>query len=100
MSMISTEALLQHYHSDHSYDESLEKDGNFRPLWKTFFQSFSGLGQEEVQYRHNDILRLLKENGVTYNIYGDPAGVKRPCELYMIPRQVTQEECTSSVSAG
>ncbi|HEX9509309.1 MAG TPA: circularly permuted type 2 ATP-grasp protein [Puia sp.] len=94
MSMISTEALLQHYHSDHSYDESLEKDGNFRPLWKTFFQSFSGLGQEEVQNRHNDILRLLKENGVTYNIYGDPAGMNRPWKLDLIPLLISKEEWT------
>ena len=92
MSLTSTEALLQHYHSNHSYDESLEKGGILRPLWKTFFQSFSEFGQEEVQSRHNDILRLLKENGVTYNIYGDPAGMNRPWKLDMIPLLISKEE--------
>ena len=95
MSLLSTEALLQHYHSNHSYDESLEKGGILRPLWKTFFQSFSAFGQEEVQSRHNDILRLLKENGVTYNIYGDPAGINRPWKLDMIPLLISKEEWTA-----
>src|SRR5882724_3144803 len=93
ISPTQAEALFRHYFSsDYSYDELLEKDGHLRPHWETFFQSFSELGQEDVQNRHAELLRLLKENGVTYNIYGDPAGTHRPWLLDPIPLLISREE--------
>ena len=95
-----TGTLLQHYSgSDPSYDESLGKDGRLRPHWETFFQSFNGLSPEELQNRHNDIHRLLKENGVTYNIYGDPAGIHRPWQLDPIPLLIGKQEW-QTIEAG
>jgi uncharacterized circularly permuted ATP-grasp superfamily protein/uncharacterized alpha-E superfamily protein len=94
--MISSQqqgGIFQDYSGNsHSYDELYGEDGNLRPNWATFFESFGGLGQEEIQNRHNDILRLLKENGVTYNIYGDPAGMNRPWKLDMVPLLISREE--------
>jgi len=45
--------------------------------------------------RNNDTLRLLKENGVTYNIYGDPNGMNRPWKLDNIPFLISKEEWIS-----
>ncbi len=85
--------LFQHYFSDnYSYDELLGEDGNLRPQWRTFFQSFSQLGREEIGNRTKDIFRFLKENGVTYNIYGDPEGLNRPWDLDPIPFLISKEE--------
>jgi uncharacterized circularly permuted ATP-grasp superfamily protein/uncharacterized alpha-E superfamily protein len=50
------------------------------------------LGPDEISGRDEDMMRLLKENGVTYNIYGDPAGLNRPWTLDIIPFLVSQEE--------
>ena len=50
------------------------------------------LSAEEISGRDEDMMRLLKENGVTYNIYGDPAGLNRPWTLDIIPFLVSQEE--------
>ena len=86
-------SLFQHYFNDHfSYDELQGEDGHLRPHWKTFFQSFAGLGKEEILSRNQDVLRFLKENGVTYNIYGDPAGQNRPWNLDLIPFLISREE--------
>jgi uncharacterized circularly permuted ATP-grasp superfamily protein/uncharacterized alpha-E superfamily protein len=86
-------AIFQNYFSDnYSYDELLGKDGNLRPHWETFFTSFAQTGEEEMQNRNNDISRLLKENGVTYNIYGDSAGMNRPWKLDIIPFLIGREE--------
>jgi uncharacterized circularly permuted ATP-grasp superfamily protein len=46
--------------------------------WNTFFDSFSQLGHEEIANRSQDIMRFLKENGVTYQMYNDPGGLNRP----------------------
>jgi uncharacterized circularly permuted ATP-grasp superfamily protein/uncharacterized alpha-E superfamily protein len=87
------ESLFQHYFSDgYSYDELLGEDGNLRPHWQTFFHSFAELGQEELLNRNQDVLRFLKENGVTYNIYGDPAGLNRPWNLDLVPFLISKQE--------
>lgn len=82
-----------------SYDELTGKDGNLRPHWETFFQSYNGLGNDEIVSRNEDMLRLLKENGVTYNIYGEPSGLNRPWELDIIPFIIGQNEWPS-IEAG
>ncbi len=61
-----------------SYGELTGEDGKVQPHWETFFASYHRLGNEEMNSRNADTLRLLKENGVTYNIYGDPNGLNRP----------------------
>jgi uncharacterized circularly permuted ATP-grasp superfamily protein/uncharacterized alpha-E superfamily protein len=87
------DSIFEHYTSTHFfYDELLGSDGQPRPNWQTFFQSFSHLGNDEIHNRSQDMLRLLKENGVTYNIYGDPAGLNRPWKLDIIPFLINKEE--------
>ena len=71
--------------TNYSYSELLGVDGNLQPHWHTFFESLKSLGQSEIEDRSIDILRLLKENGVTYNIYDDPFGLNRPWNLDIIP---------------
>lgn len=87
------ENLFAHYLSDHySYNELLGEDGHLRPQWQTFFQSFAALGAEEIPGRQQDVARFLRENGVTYNIYGDPAGINRPWNLDLIPFLISKPE--------
>ena len=87
------DALFEHYSSiRHFYDELMDADGHPRPNWQTFFESFSKLGTDEMNNRSQDMLRLLKENGVTYNIYDDPAGLNRPWKLDLIPFLINKEE--------
>src|SRR5580765_459001 len=60
--------------------------------WKIFFNSFSELGDDEILNRKQDMMRFLKENGFTYNIYGDPLGFHRPWKLDIIPFLISKEE--------
>jgi uncharacterized circularly permuted ATP-grasp superfamily protein/uncharacterized alpha-E superfamily protein len=78
-----------------SYGELIDEDGKIRPHWETFFKSYAELGEEEMNSRYGDTLRLLKENGVTYNIYGDPNGLNRPWKLDNIPFLLSREDWTS-----
>jgi len=74
-----------------SFDELLGEDGKLRPHWETFFQSYYQLG-DEISGRNEDMMRLLMENGVTYNIYGDPSGLNRPWDLDIIPFLISKQE--------
>jgi uncharacterized circularly permuted ATP-grasp superfamily protein/uncharacterized alpha-E superfamily protein len=78
--------------TNYSYNELLGVDGNLQPHWHTFFESLKSLGQSEIEDRSRDILRLLKENGVTYNIYDDPFGLNRPWNLDIIPFLISIDE--------
>ncbi len=60
--------------------------------WHTFFESFNQLGGQEMLSRSNDIARFLKENGVMYNVYGDPSGMHRPWNLDAIPFIVNKND--------
>jgi uncharacterized circularly permuted ATP-grasp superfamily protein/uncharacterized alpha-E superfamily protein len=91
-----TNPVFRDYFNIHqSYGELVDEDGNIRPHWETFFKSYTRLGEEEMNSRDNDTLRLLKENGVTYNIYGDPNGLNRPWKLDNIPFLLSKDDWTS-----
>jgi len=93
LSDLHEEAIIQQYLMDgYNYEDLLGSDENARQHWATFFQSFSQLGNDELSSRHNAVLRLLKENGVTYNIYGDPTGLNRPWELDLLPYIISKSE--------
>ena len=93
-------SLLQHYvPASNSYNELLTADNSFRPDWQTFFSNLDGLGNKELQNRNEDILRLLKENGVAYNIYNDPSGQNRAWELDPLPQLITAAEW-ETINAG
>ena len=77
----------------------LGKDGNLRPHWDAFFQSFNQLGNGEMNNRNTEIQRLLKENGVTYNIYGDNAGLNRDWNVDAIPFLISKEEWEKAEAA-
>ena len=90
---LNDDALFKQYlNGNYTYEDLLGNDENLRPYWETFFQSFSQLGYDEVKERQNAMLRLLKENGVTYNIYGDPQGINRPWQQDMLPFLISKPD--------
>jgi uncharacterized circularly permuted ATP-grasp superfamily protein/uncharacterized alpha-E superfamily protein len=96
----TVKSLLQTYIPDiHSYNEILAADNSILPNWQTFFSSLLKIGREEIQNRNKDILRLMKENGVAYNIYNDPSGQSRPWELDSIPQIISAREW-ETINAG
>jgi uncharacterized circularly permuted ATP-grasp superfamily protein/uncharacterized alpha-E superfamily protein len=74
------------------YDEMLAAPGVLRPHWETFLQALDAMGGEELLRRWEHARRTIRENGVTYNVYGDPRGMNRPWELDTIPLLIPAEE--------
>ena len=67
------------------HDEMMGPEGKFRAHWIPFLRALNELGSEEVARRWEDAQHLIRENGVTYNVYGDPRGLDRPWALDPIP---------------
>ena len=86
-------SLLQAYQRGlHSYDEITDKTGQVKPHWARLFASLEQLGMEELTSRNQEIIEKLRENGVTYNVYGSPDGLNRPWQLDPIPFLIEQQE--------
>jgi uncharacterized circularly permuted ATP-grasp superfamily protein/uncharacterized alpha-E superfamily protein len=74
------------------YDEMMSAPGVLRPHWDAYISSISALGPEEMARRWKTALQRIRENGVTYNVYGDPLGMDRPWSLDAIPILISPTE--------
>lgn len=68
-----------------AFDEMLEPDGSLRPHWRMFVSMLDDMGRAEVTRRWEQARRIIRENGITHNVYGDPNGLDRPWNLDLIP---------------
>src|SRR6516164_9854956 len=88
-----TEYLLQHYSgAEGFFDEIHQAPGQPRPHWRAFLESLRRLGRHEMASRWESRRRILREHGVTYNVYGDPQGMDRPWGLDLVPLLITAQE--------
>ena len=78
--------------TDGVYDEMSAAPGVLRPHWDRFVGSMSALGNEELARRWKIARQRIRENGVTYNVYGDPLGMDRPWNLDSIPLLIPPSE--------
>ena len=74
------------------YDEMCGAPGILRPHWDKFIHSLSALGDQELTRRWRTAKQRIRENGVTYNVYGDPLGMARPWNLDAIPLMIAPAE--------
>jgi uncharacterized circularly permuted ATP-grasp superfamily protein/uncharacterized alpha-E superfamily protein len=77
---------------DSAYDELIGRDGALRSHWQTFTQGLDEIGLDEFPKRWREAQQLIRENGVTYNVYGDPSGMDRPWQLDPIPLVIAPRE--------
>ncbi len=74
------------------HDEMAAAGGDVRPAWQGFLHALDRLGLGEVTRRWDEARQLIREHGVTYNVYGDPRGVGRPWALDPIPLLISASE--------
>jgi uncharacterized circularly permuted ATP-grasp superfamily protein/uncharacterized alpha-E superfamily protein len=85
--------FLQGYQPiDGVFDEMLAGPETLRPHCEAFVQSVESMGPHEFASRRDNARRAIRDNGVTYNVYGDPQGIDRPWELDMVPLLVSADE--------
>src|SRR5262245_23670457 len=68
-----------------SYDELKAPADGVRPHWRPFVTALRQLGGDEIRRRWEESQDLIRQNGVTYNVYGDPRGMDRPWQLDPLP---------------
>ena len=76
----------------------LSRDRQINPHWYDFMKALDTLGLAEMESRHQEVQRLLRENGVTYVVHGEQQE-HRPWELDPIPLIISNTEW-ETISAG
>ncbi len=75
-----------------AFDEMMDASGGVRPHWKAFANYFSQVSRSDLDNLHRESLRRLKEQGVNYNVYNDPEGMRRPWLLDPLPLVFSEED--------
>jgi uncharacterized circularly permuted ATP-grasp superfamily protein/uncharacterized alpha-E superfamily protein len=67
------------------YDELRDAAGNLRPHWAELFRHLGTGGLADLDRRAATVARQIRDDGVTYNVYGEEAGTQRPWSLDLLP---------------
>src|SRR5438067_4550638 len=74
------------------HDEMLSPNGDIRPHWKPLVDALNAMGPAGLHERWQEGRRLIRDNGITYNVYGDPQSTERPWPLDAVPFLVERRE--------
>lgn len=97
---MENETLFQAYRPpDGAFDELLGAPAEIRPHWQRFAGLIDKVGPADLSRRGQKADRMLRENGMVYNAYGDPGDVMRPWDLDILPLLISADEW-QRVSAG
>ena len=89
-------SLLSGYQQNPSvFDEFLADNGQPRAHYTSLLSALQELGPAELKRRQETGERLIHEQGITYNVYGDPRGMERPWQLDPIPFVIAPGEWRS-----
>ncbi len=74
------------------WDEAFRESGLPRHAWRNLSVAMRRMGGQEFARRWDVGSQLIRTNGITYNVYGDPQGKERPWLLDPIPLVVDSQE--------
>lgn len=82
-----------------AYPEMLAPDGTIRPHWQPMLHQLEDYGALDIDARWLRTQRMIRENGVTYNVYDDAQGGSHPWMLDPVPLMIDPAEW-EELSAG
>ncbi len=74
------------------YDEMFEDDGRPRAPVRPLVKKIESLSPGELANRQQAADRALVQAGITFNVYGESAGVEKTLPFDLVPRMVTAAE--------
>ncbi len=81
------------------FDEMVDATGALRPHWRPFGSFLASCPAADLAGRLPAVQRLLRDHGVTYNVFDDAMGTSRPWALDLLPFIIGADEWTA-VSRG
>jgi uncharacterized circularly permuted ATP-grasp superfamily protein/uncharacterized alpha-E superfamily protein len=81
------------------YDELRGADGAVRPHWQAITDALGTMTPEEYARRRSAADSVIRDNGVTYNVYDEADGQARPWQLDVLPFAISESDWRS-IEAG
>lgn len=82
-----------------AYPEMMDSKRAIRPHWQTMLDQLAAYGPEDIEARWQRAQRMIRENGVTYNVYDDAESGSHPWVLDPVPLMIAPDEW-EELSAG
>lgn len=97
----TTDGSLTQFYAPHleRSAEMFAGAGELLPHWAALFHEIDHLGRHGLKRRHQEAQRLMRENGVTFNVIDGLRGTARPWQLDPIPLFISAAEW-ATVEAG
>ena len=89
---VTARLLAGYQRSPAAFDELLGADATVRPHYAKLIGALAEFSPAELPRRSDTCNRLVHEQGITYNVYGDERGMERPWQLDPIPFIIAPEE--------
>jgi len=67
------------------FEELHDENGQIRPHWKILYDAIERMPPEEFAQRRAGAQAMIRDNGVTYNVYDETGGHARPWQLDIFP---------------
>ncbi|MFV1873029.1 MAG: circularly permuted type 2 ATP-grasp protein [Oleiphilus sp.] len=94
-----TSGLKYNRPADAIPDQVYSKDGSIKPEWNYLLNSLDDLGADALRDRQDKARRILRDDGVTYNIYDDNSSPNSHWELDLVPAIIGSEDW-AKIEAG
>lgn len=88
---LTTSTLFDAYEST-GFDEMFAAPGSPRPHYAPMFERLGRIGAEELERRHRVADLSMRQQGITFTVYGRDQGVERIIPFDPIPRIVAHDE--------
>jgi uncharacterized circularly permuted ATP-grasp superfamily protein/uncharacterized alpha-E superfamily protein len=75
-----------------AWDEMRASDGAIRAPWRVLDGALRSFGPGEMWRRWEQARQIIRQHGVTFNVYGDPRGLERPWPLDPVPVVLAHQE--------
>lgn len=101
---VTEQELIQRLLSTYSpprgrYDELLDEHGEMRAPYREVLRHMVAEDDPSLAGRRRQAEGIIRKDGITYNVYGDPKGMDRPWALDLLPIILGQREW-SHIEAG
>lgn len=84
--MTSTKNLIESYHPPTGYyDEFLDTEGKPRITWQRFAEKIAPFTVEDFEKRERQMQRIIRDNGITFNVYSENESNSRPWVMDTLP---------------
>jgi uncharacterized circularly permuted ATP-grasp superfamily protein len=84
--------LLKSYAHDDFFDEMLDGNGKVRPHYSRFRELFQELTAREFELKRQSVDLAFLRQGITFNVYGDAAGLEKIFPFDLLPRIIPARE--------